>query len=282
MHDMRKIQIGLVSVMAAFSLHAAPDRVPTSDVAQKVGKDAVAPKFVVSDAERMGAEMMNPGAKISCHERRCGGRFKVLIYGNSIAAHGRAPKIGWNADWGMAATSRDRDFAHLLIAALEERRGERADYRIRNLAALERNYRADLGEYADLADDVAYAPDYVVIAIGENVSSLRESDVADYTKFLVRLARPLVESAKRPKVVMRSPFWRNAVKADCTAKAAAEVGAAYVDAGPLGDRNENMALGLFSHKGVARHPGDLGMRRLADLILSGFESVPSPKNRNGD
>ena len=245
-------------------------------------KGAVPPQFRVSDAKRMGAEMMNPGAKLGCRERRCGGGFKVLIYGNSIAAHGRAPKIGWNADWGMAATSRDRDFAHLLIAALEERRGERADYRIRNLAALERNYRTDLGEYADLADDVAYAPDYVVIAIGENVSSLRESDVADYTKFLVRLARPLVESAKRPKVVMRSPFWRNAVKADCTAKAAAEVGAAYVDAGPLGDRNENMALGLFSHKGVARHPGDLGMRRLADLILSGFESVPSPKNRNGD
>ena len=267
----RKIQIGLVSLMAAFSLHATPDRVPHGDEAQEVGKDAVAPKFVVSDAERMGAEMMNPGAKISCHERRCGGQFKVLIYGNSIAAHGRAPKIGWNADWGMAATSRDKDFAHLLIAGLEKRRGERADYRIRNIAVLERNYRANLEEYTDLADDVAYAPDYVVIAIGENVPSVMESDVLDYTQFLVRLARPLVESAKRPKVVMRSPFWRNVVKAGCTAKAASEVGAIYVDAGPLGDRDENMALGLFEHKGVAKHPGDLGMRRLAELILSGFD-----------
>ena len=27
----------------------------------KIGKDAVAPKFVVSDARRMGAEEMNPG-----------------------------------------------------------------------------------------------------------------------------------------------------------------------------------------------------------------------------
>ena len=65
----------------------------------------------------------------------------------------------------------------------------------------------------------------------------------------------------------------NAVKADCTAKAAKEVGAIYVDAGPLGDQEENMALGLFEHKGVARHPGDLGMRRLADLILAGFWTV---------
>ena len=27
----------------------------------EIGKDAVAPKFVVSDAKRMGAEEMNPG-----------------------------------------------------------------------------------------------------------------------------------------------------------------------------------------------------------------------------
>lgn len=253
----------------------AVNGVPVSDagaVVMEVGKDAVRPKFTVSDAKRMGAEMMNPGVKIGCRERKCGGNFKVLIYGNSIAAHGRAPKIGWNADWGMAASSRDRDFAHLVVAGLENLRGERADYRIRNLAVLERDYRADLGEFADLADDVAYAPDYVVIAVGENVPAIRESDVADYTRFLVRLAKPLVESERRPRVVMRSPFWRNDVKAECTARAAAEAGATYVDAGPLGDNDENMAIGLFAHNGVARHPGDLGMRRLAELILSGFGS----------
>ena len=32
-------------------------------------------------------------------------------------------------------------------------------------------------------------------------------------------------------------------------------------------------LGLFAHDGVANHPGDLGMRRLAELILAGFEKV---------
>ena len=249
----------------------AQERDPPDDVILETCKGAVAPKFTVSDAKRMGAEMMNPGAKIGCRERKCGGKFKVLIYGNSIAIHGRAPKIGWNADWGMAATSRDKDFAHLIVSALEAKRGERADFRIRNLAVLERNYRADLTDFADLASDVAYAPDYVVIAIGENVPSLGKADEADYTKFLSSLAKPLVESAKHPPVVMRSPFWKNAVKADCTAKAAKEVGAIYVDAGPLGEKEENMAIGLFEHQGVARHPGDLGMRRLADLILAGLD-----------
>ena len=53
----------------------------------------------------------------------------------------------------------------------------------------------------------------------------------------------------------------------------AEVGAVYVDAGSLGASAENKAIGLFAHDGVANHPGDLGMRRLAELILAGFEKV---------
>ena len=250
------------------------DGMPVSNASAVVmegGRNIAPPKFIVSDAKRMGAEMMNPGTRLSCRERKGVGAFKVLVYGNSITYHGRAPHIGWDADWGMAASARDKDFAHLVIAGLEKRHGGRADYRMRNLATIERNYRTNLTEFVELADDVAYAPDYVVIAIGENVPAVKESDVADYTQFLVRLVKPLAESAKRPKVVMRSPFWRSLVKADCTAKAAAEVGAIYVDAGPLGDSGENMALGLFSHGGVARHPGDLGMRRLADLVLSGFD-----------
>ena len=241
----------------------------------EVAKDAVPPQFRVGDAKRMGAEMMNPGSKLSCRERKGDGKFRVLIYGNSIAYHGRAPKIGWNADWGMAASAREKDFAHLVVAGLEERRGERADFRIRNLAVLERNFRTNLTDFAELVDDVTYAPDYVVIAIGENVPALGERDVPDYTRFLASLAKPLVESAKRPRVVMRSPFWRNAVKADCTEKAAKGAGAIYVDAGPIGGQEANMAIGLFGHKGVARHPGDLGMRRLADLILSGLEGKSS-------
>ena len=259
---MKKSNTLLVLVALALSLHAA-QLCPT-------------PESVVSDAKRMGAEEMNPGSKLGCRERAAGGTFRVLIYGNSIALHGRAPKIGWHGDWGMAASAREKDFAHLVVAGLEAKRGAHADFRIRNLALLERNFRTNLTHFADLASDVAYAPDYVVIVIGENVPAIKESDVADYTQFLVRLAKPLAESAKRPKVVMRSPFWRNSAKADCTAQAAKEVGAIYVDAGSLGDKDENMALGLFGHKGVARHPGDIGMRRLADLVLSGFEGAARP------
>ena len=250
---------------------------PSAALVLEVGENAAPPRFAVSDAKRMGAEAMNPAKGLPLRERADGGAFRVLVYGNSITFHGRAPKLGWNADWGMAASAPEKDFAHLVVAGLEARRGEKADYRFRNLATLERGYvGADLSDAADLAADVAYAPDYVVIAIGENVPPVDEAHAAGYEKFLVALAKPLAESAKRPQVVMRSPFWRNAVKAACTARAAAAVGAAYVDAGPLCEADENMALGLFSHPGVAKHPGDLGMKRLADLILAAFPLPPAP------
>ena len=35
---------------------------------------------------------------------------------------------------------REKDFAHLVVAGLEAKRGEKADYRIRNIAVLEGKY----------------------------------------------------------------------------------------------------------------------------------------------
>ena len=226
-----------------------------------------------NDAEEMQSEEMNPGATLTTRERIGGGSFKVLVYGNSIALHGPYPEIGWTNDWGMAASARDKDFAHLVVAGLESQLGERADYRIRNLALLERNFTTNLSDFTEIAADVAWAPDYVVLAIG--VPTITEETADDYTEFLRSLARPLAESAGHPAVVMRSPFWRNSAKAACTAQAARDVGATYIDAGPLGDDDSNKAIGLFAHAGIQNHPGDLGMRRLADIILTGFASIES-------
>ncbi len=227
----------------------------------------------MDDAAKMGAAAMNPDRGLGCVGREDGGDFKVLIYGNSIAFHTPKADVGWMCNWGMAASAPEKDFAHLVVAGLEERRGGRADFRIRNLASLERDFTADLAAVPELADDAAWGPDYVVIAIGENVRNIEAADAPAYRKFLADLARPFASHPKRPVVILRSGFWRNAAKARCTEEAASEVGAVYVDAGSLGGVDENKALGLFTHTGVANHPGDLGMRRLADLILSGLDDV---------
>ncbi len=227
------------------------------------------------DASRMGAAMMNPGStpkSISCLEK---GDFKVVIYGNSIALHGPCESIGWTNNWGMAASAREKDFAHLVVSGLEKKLGTKAEFRIRNLAAIERNFTTNISTVAEIRNDAEWSPDYVVIAIGENAPNIDAANEESYRKCLADIARPFAALDKKPKIVLRSPFWHNAAKAKCTREAATEVGAAYVDAGHLGAKAENKAIGLFSHGGVANHPGDLGMKSLADLILEGFSTTPS-------
>ena len=223
-----------------------------------------------SDAARMGASAMNPGSGLGFVERIGGGDFKVLIYGNSIALHAPKADIGWTNCWGMAASAAEKDFAHLVVAGLEAKLGKKADFRIRNLAELERNFTTNIATVSEIAADATWKPDYVLIAIGENSPNIDKSNADIFQKFLADIARPFIKN--HAKVVMRSPFWENEAKASCTAKAASAVGAAYVDAGHLGAKSENKAIGLFSHSGVANHPGDLGMRRLADLILAAFST----------
>ena len=71
----------------------------------------------------MNSGMMNSGGAIRTVEPIGGGGIRVLVYGNSIALHGPKPDIGWTNDWGMAASAREKDFAHLVLAGLEVQSG---------------------------------------------------------------------------------------------------------------------------------------------------------------
>ena len=76
--------------------------------------------------------------------------------------------------------------------------------------------------------------------------------------------------AKRhPLVVVRSCFWADAAKDEVLRQASQEVGGIFVDAGPLGRDPANAARSerSFAHAGVAGHPGDKGMKALADAIV---------------
>ena len=93
-----------------------------------------------SDAERNNSMEMNAEKDVAAASCVQGG-IRVLFLGNSITLHGSLPKIGWTNSWGMAASTKEKDYVHLVTRGIEAKTGRKADLRVRNLADFERNFR---------------------------------------------------------------------------------------------------------------------------------------------
>ncbi len=189
----------------------------------------------------------------------------MLFVGNSITRHSPKPDIGWFGDWGMAASAKERDYVHVAVKLLEERLGK-MDYAIVNCAAWERQYYQDeiLSNWAEARDFFA---DIVVIRIGENMHSAQDKfaafPIAPHFAKMIEYFTPNPSA----KVVVCSLFWRQPIIDEAIRAVAQQKGYTFVSLGDLGENVENTAAKKFAHEGVAMHPGDLGMQRIAERIV---------------
>ena len=96
-----------------------------------------------------------------------GGKLNVLFVGNSITRHEPKPEIGWDNDWGMAASKLENDYVHVTIKILEEKLGK-INYCVANCGEWELNYEQDglISQWAAARD---FQADIVIIRIGENI-----------------------------------------------------------------------------------------------------------------
>jgi lysophospholipase L1-like esterase len=197
---------------------------------------------------------------------------KILFLGNSITRHGSKPSIGWTSDWGMAASAQDKDFVHLVTRSISKIEGTVPQVMIKTLSGFERHYATyDLDK--ELKDSIQFQADLVVVAIGENVSRFEsEKSKSQFTDSFGKLLRHL-KAGDHPTLVVRSCFWGNPVKDKILRQGCEEVGGIFVDIGKLGKDESNYARSerKFTHKGVAAHPGDKGMRAIANAILGAIK-----------
>lgn len=194
-----------------------------------------------------------------------GGSKKVLFFGNSITRHEPNADIGWHGDWGMAASSREKDYVHLIVAELDKKYGK-VDYCIAQGAMWEWEYRRSeevLNEYYSAVKD--FDADIVIIRIGENITAKKHLEVSCKPHFATAVDFLVGKNAE--KVVITDMFWYS-VYNDCLREVCEEKGHSFCHLTDLEEDEKTMAIGLFEHKGVAGHPGDYGMKCIADRILS--------------
>ncbi|GAB3988170.1 hypothetical protein GCM10028807_10240 [Spirosoma daeguense] len=193
----------------------------------------------------------------------------VLIIGNSITRHGLAAY--WWGNWGMAASTREHDFVHVLVGLLRQQNSS-MNFSVLQAANWERNHE----NFALSAYDTAFArsPDLVIIRLGENVQ-----DVANYEKSYLNLLTYIQQKVPTATLVTTGNFWANEAKDLAMAKAAKAVQVLFIPLFQLDIKENKSSIGAIvkgddgsehsiDHTGVANHPGDLGMKRIAETIFS--------------
>ena len=196
--------------------------------------------------------------------------IKVLFIGNSITRHGIKEDIGWYTDCGMAASSIDKDYVHQTVRMLEKKYGK-VQFCIAQRSDWEGNFTTpNTRDYFKEAYD--FDADIVIFRLGENVRMTQPEHVDVFANALIDAMKYLTEN-RRAKLVVTDTFWRNQYINASIEKACAVMGVESVKIGDLGDDDSMKAIGLFAHGGVAMHPGDKGMKAIADRIVAKIEEI---------
>ena len=168
---------------------------------------------------------------------------RIMFVGNSITLHGVLKEIGWNNEWGMAASSAENDYVHILMRKVKELEPEAA-FCICQVASWESDYKNGKEKYPLYEKARVFNADIIVM------------------RFVLGFLNP----SGKAKIIMTTGFWHHPGDGEIIAYAE-DNGLPVIILGDLGEDDKMMAKGLFKHAGVAMHPGDLGMKTIADRIF---------------
>ncbi len=187
--------------------------------------------------------------------------LRVMFVGNSITRHAPAPHIGWTLDCGMAASSPEKDYVHLLADRISAKRD--AYFCICQVASWERSYKNGSDSYQLYEAARRFEADIIIMRAVENCphngfdGSCFETEYKNLIYYL--------NGKHTHKIILTSSFWKHPAD-DYIENIAGENSLLYIKLNDLGELDEMKAIGLFEHSGVASHPGDTGMQTIADRI----------------
>ncbi len=188
---------------------------------------------------------------------------RILFLGNSITRHAPKAEIGWDGFWGMAASSEENDYVHLLMKSVGSVT-DNAAFCICQSAEWEKDYKNLDFSFDGFERAKNFGTDIIIMRLIENCP-FDDFDNECFKKQLMKFLNYL-SNGKAVKVILTTSFWYH--NGDVAIKELAkEQNLPLVELGDLGELDEMKAIGLFEHEGVANHPGDKGMKHIADRIF---------------
>ena len=202
---------------------------------------------------------------------------RIMFIGNSMTLHGINEELGWKNECGMAASSPEKDYVHQLIRLFDAPNNA---YCICQVSGWERQYKTGGELLARFTQARDFGADILVMRFVENCPK-QDFDETAFKTETARLLQYL--NSRNGKILLTTGFWRHpgdeairqlyrqwsSVGADALIGPSAT---ALVDLGDLGEQDEMKAIGLFSHRGVANHPGDKGMEAMANRIFDAMDN----------
>lgn len=196
--------------------------------------------------------------------------YKNIIHlGNSICKHPVIAGVWWG-EWGMASTTRDNDYVHKFLSFMKIKNVNATSDAL-NIAAWETNYvtfnKATLDPYL-------VGKDLVVLRLGENVTYY--ADFQNQYKILVQYIQSKAPTAD---IILGGQFWTNATKETAMQNVATELGLPFISVKHLDSATYKQTVGgivqgddglphTITDSGVANHPNDLGMLKIAEALYS--------------
>lgn len=193
-------------------------------------------------------DVQSPGPPPSFH--------RILFLGNSLTLHPPSPTIGWTGNWGMAASAAANDYAHVLTARIPG-----AVLEAVNVSALETD--PTHFDPASVDSSLARSPDLVVVELGDNATDASAFQSA-YAALIAHIA-----ASGSATILCTSTWWHSAAMDRAIQETSIAAGTLYADIGGLyaDPVNRASAEQSFQDPSIGIHPGDAGMKRIADVLL---------------
>jgi hypothetical protein len=189
--------------------------------------------------------------------------LKILVLGNSITGAPAAP-TDWSNVWGMAASAPQNDYVHILHDYFTDTLKYKPQIIAVSLTAFEHDFPSF--DFSSLDSIKTLNADLIVFRIGDNVKDDMAVKDHFWEKFEALLDYFCINDSQ--VIICTSSWFTNRsvntmMKAVCRKK-----NILFVDISPLFIDKSNRASSerYIKDAGVGKHPGDRGMKKIADLL----------------